>query len=335
MKTQREPVLDTHPVIHGPDPIVLEGRPGWRYWIYHPFPFTSNAEVNERLSGYPVAIFQPPRRPPAHTPVLVGLQGMAVPYQWNEFLVPTLLDMGIACVLFDTPCGGERSLVRRHDGEVLNELLAFAERQVPFTMDVIVGLFRSVARDYATVLRLAAERHGLTDPRLALFGVSLGTLLSAFAFLRDGIGTRLLGTIGHADLPKFARSYAPWFRPLLAWLPGRLIDRLTAHVAGPRMSVGLSFCRVLHELTSGSGLAHDINPMTHLHPAGEPRRVRFLVGDKDPVVRTADAIACACRFADGACYVVPGLDHGGDGFMDHARYFVATQLGDWSGERPA
>jgi hypothetical protein len=61
--------------------------------------------------------------------------------------------------------------------------------------------------------------------------------------------------------------------------------------------------------------------------------VRFLVGREDPLVRPADAIACAGRFPDGECYVVPGLDHGGSRFgptfVEHARTFVGTQLGDW------
>jgi hypothetical protein len=50
------------------------------------------------------------------------------------------------------------------------------------------------------------------------------------------------------------------------------------------------------------------------------------------LVRPADAVACAGRFPDGECYVVPGLGHGDDtgpGFEHHVRYFLGTQLGDW------
>jgi hypothetical protein len=91
------------PVIHGPEPLTLDGRPGNRYWVSHPYTFTGSAAVDERLSGYPVAVFLPYGRPAQETPLVVGLQGMAAPYQWNAFLVPTLLELGIACVLFDTP----------------------------------------------------------------------------------------------------------------------------------------------------------------------------------------------------------------------------------------
>src|SRR5947209_6773829 len=180
MRTEIESVRTAPPVVHGPDPLWLEGRRGLRYWIHHPCSFSGNAEVDERLSGYPVAVFQPHGRPAERTPVAIGLQGMAAPYALNGFLVPTLLDMGIACVLFETPCAGERSLIRAHDGDVLHELLAFAQRGVPITTSLILNLFELVARDFRNVLDLVERRHGLTDARRALFGVSLGTLLSAF-----------------------------------------------------------------------------------------------------------------------------------------------------------
>ena len=92
----------------------------------------------------------------------------------------------------------------------------------------------------------------------------------------------------------------------------------------------MAFLRVLDDLARGRGHAHTINPMSYADRIGEGRRVRFLVGERDPVVRPADAVACAGRFPDGECYVVPGLGHGDDGFADHVRYFLGTQLGDWS-----
>ena len=72
------------------------------------------------------------------------------------------------------------------------------------------------------------------------------------------------------------------------------------------------------------------NPMSYVDRVGPGRRARFLVGAADPVVRVEDAQAVARTFPDGECYVVPGLDHGGDRFIDHVRYYLATQLGDWS-----
>ena len=67
------------------------------------------------------------------------------------------------------------------------------------------------------------------------------------------------------------------------------------------------------------GPVRRINPMTYADRTGEGRRVRFLVGADDPLVRTEDARACAARFPDGDCYVVPGLGHGGDALAGHVQ----------------
>jgi hypothetical protein len=185
-----------------------------------------------------------------------------------------------------------------------------------------------MARDLGTVRYLLSERHGLRDPRVALFGVSLGALLCSFAFLRDGLGERLLCAIGHSDLMRFARSYAPAVTPLLLSAPVRLVSRLAYLFNAPWMSATTEFLTLLTALMADSPHVRAANPMTYIDRAGA-RKVRFLVGGLDPRVRADDAKAVARRFPDGACYVVPALAHGGAGFEDHVRYYLATQLGDW------
>jgi hypothetical protein len=316
--------------IYGPDPIRLDGRDGKRYWIYHPFAFTGDAVVDERLSGYPVAVFQPDRRPAHETPLVVGLQGMAAPYQWNAFLVPTLLDMGIACALFDLPLAGERSLARNFRSDVISEVTAVLERGVTLGPAFVFRAAEAVARDLNTVVGLSRDRHGLTDDRLTLFGVSLGVLMSSFAFMCGSLGQRLLGAIGHADLPRFARSYAPSLTPWLSALPVRMLVGLFARVTGNKhLRAAEDFLVLLNGLCKDE--AADANPMHCADRVGPGRHVRFLVGAADPLVDPQDAVACARRFPDGECYIVPGLAHGGDGFVDHVRYFLGTQLGDWRG----
>jgi hypothetical protein len=317
------------PEIFGPEPIILEGRSGWRYWVRHPHVFTGNRDVDERLSGFPVAMFQPQGRKPHETPVVLGLQGMAQPYVFNSFLIPPLLDMGIACVLFDAPLAGERSLIRTGQGDIVSEIVPLIARRVHIRSSLLHRIMEAVARDMQTVLGLAADRHGLTDSRRALFGVSLGSLMTSFGFLRDGTGERLLGTIGHADLPRFARSYTPSAGRWLATLPARVLAELGGWFYSQGLAAGLQFVAVLNELAHGSALLAPANPMSYAVKAGK-RRIRFLVGDIDPVVRTADARWCVERFPDGDIYVVPGLAHGGDNFAGHARYYVQTQLSDWS-----
>jgi hypothetical protein len=255
---------------------------------------------------------------------------MAQPYVYNSFLVPVLMEMGIACILFDTPLAGERSLLRNGLGDIVGEIVPLVARRVHIRSLLLQRIMEAVARDLQTVLGLAGERHGLRDSRRALFGVSLGALLTSFAFLRDGTGERLLGAIGHADLPRFARSYTPSMGRWLATLPARVLAELGGWFYSQGLAAGLQFVAVLNELAHGSAALACANPMTYAAKAGN-RRVRFLIGDIDPVVRTGDVKWCVERFPDAACYVVPGLAHGGENFIGHARYYVQTQLGDWRG----
>jgi pimeloyl-ACP methyl ester carboxylesterase len=319
--------------IGNPEPLELAGRRGVRYWVYHPFDFLGQPDTDKALCSFPLAVFQPPHRDPAHTPVLIGLQGMAAPYSWNSFLVPQLVDRGIACVLFDTPLAGERGVVPDPSEDVLRKLTPLVERGIPLTIRLVRGMFEAVARDIALVRELLRDRHGLTDERVALFGVSLGCLLASFTFLRDRHGQRLLGVIGHADLQAFARSYSPYLTPLLSSSPAWLVARALAVFIGSYPQAAVEFLAILGELGNGSATTLLINPMTYADCAGSDRRVRFLVGQNDTLVRADDAFRCASAFPAGACYVVPNFGHGtsvtGPEFEQHVRYFVATQLGDW------
>jgi pimeloyl-ACP methyl ester carboxylesterase len=316
-------------VWHGPEPIELAGRSGLRYWVQAPFAATGHAAIDERLSAFPLAVFHPAGRPACATPLVLGLQGLAAPYQMSGFIVPTLLDMGIAVALFDTPAAGERSLVRTYNADIVEELAPLVERGEEIGPALVVGLMEMASRDLAEARRFLGERHGLTDERVVLFGVSLGALLTAHAFMRDGLGQRLLGTIGHANLPAFARSYTPKALAIVPALVLRLLGRGAALLGGSRGAAGLAFAGMLRELQRPRGELALANPMHYAERVGAERRVRFLVGAEDAVVRPGDAMACAKAFADGEAYVVPGMGHGGEGFAEHVRYFLGTQLGDW------
>lgn len=319
--------------IYGPDPITFEGVSGHRYWLHEPFDFTLITDIDERLSGFPVTVFLPHHRSPHQTPLVIGLQGMCAPYGWNAFIVPTLVEMGIAVALFETPFAGERSLVRTFSALIQHEIEPLLNRRIPFDTPLLLRVFNSTARDIALVRDLCRDRYDLTDSRLALFGVSMGVLQTAFAFTANGIGERLLGVIGHADLKTFAKSWGNILLPDLAASPlGLLAEGLLGRFQ-PNLKPMVSIMRVVKNLKDPDDFAARSNPMTYIDRVKPPRRVRFLVGDGDRLVSKADALVCATQFPDGACYVVPGLGHGqsyyGPLFTDHVRYFLVTQLGDW------
>lgn len=321
--------------ISGADAITFNSVSGDRYWFYEPFPYTGVDEVDERLSGFPVAVFLPKHRPRQETPLVVGLQGMCAPYGWNAFIVPTLIEMGIAVALFDPPLAGERSLVRTSTTLVQNEIKPLIDRGIPFDTALFLSIFRTTARDIAKIREFCGDRYGLTDSRLALFGVSMGVLLSAYAFTANSLGDRLLGTIGHANLPSFAKSWGRSFLPELAASPlGGLAETLLQRLQ-PDLTPVVKLLRLTKNLKYQDEYAWDCNPMNYLEQVQPHRRVRFLIGANDSIVNIKDARACAQKFPDGACYVVPGMGHGtrqwGASFVDHVRYFLVTQLGDWRG----
>ena len=319
--------------IYGPDPITFEGITGHRYWFHEPFNFTGVTDIDEQLSGFPVAVFLPPNRPAHQTPLVIGIQGMCAPYGWNAFIVPTLTQMGIAVALFDTPLAGERGLARTFSGLVQNEIAPLVDRRILLDTQLLLRIFSCVARDIHLVRDFCRDRYNLTDSRLALFGVSMGVLQSAFAFTTDGIGERLLGVIGHADLQTFAKSWGNLILTDLAASPlGFLAEALLGKFL-PELKPVVPVLRMVKHLKDPDEYGRACNPMTYIDRVKPPRRVRFLVGDQDPLAKIADAKACATRFPDGACYVVPSMGHGtssfGPLFTDHVRYFLMTQLGDW------
>lgn len=319
--------------IHGSDPINFAGINGHRYWFHKKFLYTGISDIDDRLSSFPVAVFLPSHRPASETPLVIALQGMAAPYGWNAFIVPTLTQIGIAVALFDTPFAGERSLVRNFTGLVSNEIRPLLERNITFDTLLLQRVFSSMARDIKLVRDFCSERYGLTDRRVALFGVSMGVLFSAFAFTADGTGERLLGAIGHADLQSFAKSWGYTFLPDLADSPlGAFAAKILSKKI-PDIKTGIQVMRLAKNLKYPGKIAIACNPMTYIDRVKAERRVRFLIGANDPIVNVGDARACAKRFADGDCYVVPGLGHGnsfgGKSFVDHVRYFLITQLADW------
>ncbi|MBD2663950.1 hypothetical protein B6N60_05052 [Richelia sinica FACHB-800] len=319
--------------IYGPDQINFDGVDGHRYWFYHPFSYTGMAEIDDKLSGFPVAIFLPSHRPASGIPLVIGLQGMCAPYGWNAFIISTLTQMGIAVALFDTPFAGERSLVRTFTALVQQEIKPLVEQGIAFDTELLFTLFSRIAIDINTVHQFCAEKYGISLHHLALFGVSMGVLESAYAFTANSLGERLLGVIGHADIKSFAKSWGHLLLPDLAASPLGRIAESTVLRLQPELNALFQILKLTKHLKSLDEYANLCNPMTYIDRVKLPRRARFLVGANDPLVNTQDARICAENFPDGDCYVVPGLGHGtrqwGPDFVQHVRYFLQTQLGDW------
>ncbi|NET72837.1 MAG: alpha/beta hydrolase [Sphaerospermopsis sp. SIO1G2] len=318
--------------IYGAETINFDGIKGDRYWFCKPYNYTGISDIDDRLSSFPVAVFLPSHRNPQDTPLVIGLQGMCAPYQWNHFIIPTLTQMGIAVALFDAPFAGERSLVRTFTAVPENEIKPLIERGINFDTQLLAKVFEQTALDIRHIQNFCSEKYHLNQ-RLGLFGVSMGVLFSSYAFTAYGIGERLLGTIGHADLPNFANS---WGKGILTDVAASPVGMLTEILLGkiqPQIKTLVQMLKLANNLKYSDQYASLFNPMNYIHQVELHRKARFLVGAEDPLVNIKNAQNCAKSFPDGECYVVPGMGHGkqkfGPSFVDHVRYFLGTQLQDW------
>ncbi len=99
---------------------------------------------------------------------------------------------------------------------VHDEIMPLIEHKLRFDTQLLLQVFRSTALDIAKVRDFCGNQYGLTNSRVGLFGVSMGVLLGAYAFTNEGVGERLLGAIGHANLQAFARTWGRLWLPELA-----------------------------------------------------------------------------------------------------------------------
>jgi pimeloyl-ACP methyl ester carboxylesterase len=314
--------------IYPPEQTTINGFHGHRSWVDAPCKLTGEARADAVLSRFPVHVFLPRNRPAAETPIVLALQGTANPWHHSQFILPTLLSRGIAVVFVEQPFAGERGFAPDKPGEMLDQLARLPDPTFEIDDRLMERFMHIVSRDLRIALGIAREKHGLTSDKVALFGVSLGALSSSFAFMRDGIGQRLLCTIGIPDLYWFAQS----FSGLTGRAAARVETLIPDFMLPDKFMPHRNLIRMLGALTYGGAPAIAANPMTWIDRVGPDRRVRILAGSADHLLDPQHAIACAERFPDGRAYIVPGMGHGGEegGFTHHVGNFLATQLGDWS-----
>ncbi len=319
--------------------IERDGCWGTCFDVYHPYPFTGRGDVDEALSRFPVAVFLPhgfgERRPAHETPVVLAMGGIGAPYEHSGFILPMLLDMGIAVVLVESPLAGQRGLVKNLPVDLGRELRPLIDRGVPLDPPFLARLMDGVARDVRAVFGLMAERYDLVDPRRALFGISMGTLFTSFAFMRDGLGQRLLGVIGHGDLAAFARSYFAPHKDLACSLLGKVAEWMSGPLNGllrDRFGVQdatafIPFARLLCHVAAHPDSAREANAITFVNRVGADRPVRYLVGEHDPMCPPGDTRAFTSIVANGETEVVPGMGH--DARIPETRSFLERHLADW------
>ena len=270
------------------------------------------------------------------------MNGITKPLAHSVPAAAEALAAGLGVALVETPLGGRRRPgAADRPGDALARL---AQRGVALDVAFAARTFAGVARDLAGVAALCAAEHGLGEARRALFGVSFGGLLSAYAFGRDGLGDRLLGAIVTPALPAMARglvSTATTFGNLPpSVVAGGLRLGAVAEAAARRWggdaAVGaLRFARLLDRLGRGGPAVDAFDPLAFASPT---RPAAFLAGALDPVAPPAAVQDAAVRWG-APVEVVGGLGHGWfpggrpagtPPFGELCGRWLARQLRDWT-----
>ena len=320
--------------------VRLGGTPATRYRLRRDEPYTGDSALDAAFSTFDAVVV-----PPAGggTDVVTLMNGITRDMTRSIPVARALAAAGIGAVMIDTPLGGVRRPTQGHPGEDLAELLRRDLRPDP----AFVGrLFNGVARDLPAVLALAASEHGLGGRR-ALFGVSFGCVLSSLAFARDGLGERLLGVIGHPDLPAMSRGLVAGFSRFSGLPPALIATGLrlggvaeaAAQRFGGEAAVGaLRFARLLQIMGRGGREVSAFDPVQFAGEVPASRPVRLLAGELDPVATPGDVRAAAHPFATSSVEVAPSLGHGwylgarpagALPFPDLCASWTVRQLADW------
>ena len=324
-------------------PVRVGGLAATRYRLRRPHPYTGHAETDLALSTSD-ALVVPPTDRREGAPAVTLLNGITKPLQHSVPVAVALAKAGLGAVLLDTPLGGVRK--PGGGGSPGAAMAALARDGVVMDGPLAGRMLDGVAGDLAALFALAEAEHGLGRRRRALFGVSFGCLLSSFAFGRDALGDRLLGAIGHPDLPAMARGLIGTFA-LATGVPagavsgglrlGPLAEAAARRFGGDAAVGGLRFARMLEGLGRGGKSTQAFNPLRWA--AGDERPVAFLAGERDPVAPPEAVREAAAAYPASSVEVVPALGHGwyrggrppgAPTFEAACAAFALRHLADWT-----
>ncbi len=324
------------------------GLPATRYRLRRDHAYTGLADLDAALSTFD-ALIVPPEAPRSRAAAVTLLGGITKPLAASVPAALALARGGIGAILLDTPLGGTRR--PGGGGSPASALHELVQREVALDVPLVARMFDGVAHDLAAAFALGEAEHDLGGPR-ALFGVSFGCLLSSFAFGRDGLGDRLIGAIGHPDLPAMARGMVETFTRF-SGVPAAVISgglrmgplaEAAARRLGGEQAVGaLRFARLLNQMGRGGRAMADLDPLVFAsggtHASGETRPVAFLAGALDPVAPPEAIRASARAYANSAVEVMPALGHGwypgamppgAQPFGEACGAFALRQVQDWA-----
>lgn len=318
-------------------PSRLAGAPATRYTLRRDHAYTGDAELDAAFSTFDAVVASPRRG----APLVTLMNGITKPLAHSVPAAAEALRAGLGVALVETPLGGRR---RPGAADRPGDALALlARRGVALDVPFAARTFDGVALDLAGVVALCEAEHGLGAERRALFGVSFGGLLSAYAFGRSGLGDRLLGAIVTPHLPAMARglvSTATTFGNLPPSVVagglrmGTLADAAARRFGGDAAVGALRFARLLDRLGRGGSGVDAFDPLAFASP---DRPAAFLAGALDPVAPPSEVQDAAVAWG-APVEVVGGLGHGWfpgarpagtPPFGELCGAWLVRQLADW------
>ncbi|KAI9004493.1 hypothetical protein DFJ74DRAFT_774417 [Hyaloraphidium curvatum] len=214
-------------------------------------------------------------------------------------------------------------------------------------LDMNSELVQMVRHGFAFDLRyihqgILVNKYGLTSDRIALFGVSMGAILSSSVFVDTGFGKKLLAVIGHPDVRTFAQDFSratislpvagrtiPVPAVLLSpWIVAAVVASFTkSEEMGDGAAAFVELLKDLSRIPGGSAL--DI--VSRAKNVSPPRSAYFLIGGEDKLAQRQHVHDAANRFRPGIAYVTedPKMGHGGMEMWESVMVFLRTRLNDW------
>ncbi|MCC7431271.1 hypothetical protein IT568_10535 [bacterium] len=178
-----------------------ESREWWGFFL-HRLRITQKrnwlgiSKVDRKLSNYDVYVAVPNRK--GKIPVLFSLQGISAPIEFSFYQIKPVLDLGIAWVGVDTPFGGSRSITNKKTHAfptILAKLKSLGVHNFSPSY-----CFPIINEDLNNLLSLVLPKFFEVDnQKVALVGVSFGTMLASWSFINNRFGQRMIGLIGHGN----------------------------------------------------------------------------------------------------------------------------------------
>lgn len=173
-----------------------------QFKVKHNRKWTGITELDKKLVNFNFYAATPDSD--KEVPLVISLQGIGAPIQYSFYQIKPILEMGFAWVGLDAPFVGSRNV---NDNKVV--ILPQIEEKLRVSgcrNNWLKDCFNIVNEDLKNLVEhILPTKFKFDKEKIALIGVSFGTMLATFAFVNQDFGSRVLGMIGHGNIKFLGR----------------------------------------------------------------------------------------------------------------------------------